>query len=102
MKYALRNIQNVENRPESQELVIASFFFHGRSPVPIQKSPLGLYRSVLHQILDLVPDLLCKLTSVYKDKCDRLGENGKKWDWDVVELRSILEHHISSILQFRK
>ena len=98
MKYALRDTERQEKRLGSQELVIASFFFHGRSPSLIQKSALGLYRSLLHRILDRIPDLLCKLTSIFTEK-NKVGKCGEKWDWHVGDLRSFLENNITSVLE---
>jgi ABC-type molybdenum transport system ATPase subunit/photorepair protein PhrA len=36
----------------SQEFLIASYFFHGRGNNPLQKSPLGMMRSIVYQLLD--------------------------------------------------
>jgi hypothetical protein len=65
MKYALHECK--KHTPVNSELVIASFFFHGRGS-PLQKSSLGLFRSLLYQILSHVPELLYQFTSVFKRK----------------------------------
>ena len=69
--------------------VVASFFFHGRGD-EIQKTPLGLYRSLLNQILPLVPSALIKLTSTFRERCLTKGRPGKKWNWAAGELKEFL------------
>src|SRR5215471_10848607 len=66
LKYALRE---AKKRPSPNTEVIASFFFHGRGSL-IQKCPLGLFRSLLNQLSDQIPDMLTEFTSVYKKKCE--------------------------------
>lgn len=62
------------------KIVFASFFFHGRGSV-LQKSPLGLFRSLLHQILPQVPELLLKFSSIFQKRCQTQGKIGEEWDW---------------------
>lgn len=90
MKYAL---QHSKERASRTELVIASFFFHGGG-VPLQRNPLGLFRSLLHQVLDQIPELLSKFYSIFKKKCETQGEPGKTWEWHVTELQKFLEDTI--------
>ena len=47
LKYAL---QETRNDSLQNKLVVVSFFFHGRG-AEIQKTPEGLFRSLLHQFL---------------------------------------------------
>ncbi|KAJ9660151.1 hypothetical protein H2201_007058 [Coniosporium apollinis] len=90
MKYALRE---TKERASRTKLVVASFFFHGRG-APLQKTPFGLFRSLLHQVLDQIPELLSKFYSIFKKKCETQGEPGKDWEWHVTELRKFLEDTI--------
>ena len=60
-------IRKLEGQDVQSEAVVASFFFHGRGTA-IQKSALGLYRSLLYQILQQVPDLLRSFSIVFKGK----------------------------------
>jgi hypothetical protein len=80
LKYALNEC---EGRASPNELVVASFFFHGRGD-PIQKSSLGLFRSLVHQILRQIPDLLTEFTSIYKNKRE---PEGSKIEWHEAELQ---------------
>ncbi|SPJ72133.1 uncharacterized protein FTOL_01861 [Fusarium torulosum] len=44
---------------------ILSFFFHGRGS-ELQKTPLGLFRSLLHQLLDQVSEALIGLVAIFQ------------------------------------
>ena len=67
-------------------LVCASFFFYGGGTL-IQKNPLGLFRSLLHQIVQQVPSLLLELTHIFERRCETDGDFGKKWTWHETELQ---------------
>ena len=86
MKYALRHF----NRGIQPKPLVASFFFHGRG-VPLQRSLLGLFRSILHQILDQSPELLQSFARLYLRKCKSQGKAGKDWEWHIAELQEYLE-----------
>lgn len=87
LKYALRNIDNFE--PPQNRLIVASYFFHGRG-TEIQKTPLGLFRSVLHQIFAKAPEMLSELTQNFKTKLETKGNPGEDWRWHPMELQEIL------------
>jgi ankyrin repeat protein len=98
MKYALQNV--CPDKPAIQsKLVILSFFFHGRGS-KLQHTPLGFYRSILHQILDQVPSALSGLVNDFRKNCDVKGKPGEKWDWHETELRTFLESSIPKILEY--
>ena len=78
----------------NEDLILASFFFHGRGYL-IQKSPLGLFRSLLHQILQRVPGLLTEFASLYRHRCDTEGQNGQKWDWRERDLQKFFSSHVA-------
>ena len=84
MKYA----SEVERSRGS--VVCASFFFYGGGTL-IQKNPLGLFRSLLHQILQQVPSLLLELTHLFKRRCETDGPPGEKWNWHEKELQEFFE-----------
>ena len=81
-------------KQNNEVLILASFFFHGRGS-SIQKSALGLFRSLLHQILQQVPDLLIKFASLYRQRCNTEGENGTKWDWRERDLQEFFSLHVT-------
>jgi len=78
----------------SHKIVFASFFFHARGSV-LQKSPLGLFRSLLHQILQQVPELLLKFSSIFQKRCETQGEIGKKWHWHERDLEDFFKIHVA-------
>ncbi len=81
-------------KQNKEGLILASFFFHGRGS-PIQKSPLGLFRSLLHQILQKVPGLLTEFTSRYRQRCDTEGRHLQKWDWSERDLQKFFSQHVT-------
>jgi ankyrin repeat protein len=84
MKYALRQDQQNYSR-----IMVGSFFFNARGS-PLESSPLGLYRSILHQLLVNAPLQLSNLTRVYRERCNTWGDIDKKWNWRQGELEEIL------------
>ena len=89
LRYALECAE----QHRAQNEIRASFFFHGRGP-SIQKTPLGLFRSLLHQILLAIPRVLTQFTSLFKRKSDTQGEYRKDWDWHARELQDFFDSHI--------
>ena len=87
--------QALEAAKQNDEgLILASFFFHGRGSL-IQKSPLGLFRSLLHQILQQLPGLLTEFASLYHRRCDTEGRNGQKWDWRERDLQNFFTSRVT-------
>ena len=67
---------------------------------PWQSNPenaLGLFRSLIHQIAQQIPEILSDLTSSYKKKCEVQGQFGEKWDWHEGDLRRIFKIHIADV-----
>ena len=80
--------------------IVLSFFFHGRGE-ELQKTPLGFFRSILHQLLGRVPDSLPDLVEAYKKKQREIGESGKEWQWHKEELRRFVESSLPRVLWTR-
>jgi ankyrin repeat protein len=87
---------NVERQASEDGLIVASFFFHGRGS-HMQRSPIGLFRSLLHQILRKIPPLLSKFCLEFKRKRETQGEAGKAWVWHENELQKFLESEVMDI-----
>jgi hypothetical protein len=98
LKHALRNITRLEPAALPDKVLLISFFFHGRG-TQLQKTPLGLFRSILYQFLDRVPNLFSDLVQTFKKRCDTLGPVGEKWDWRLAELQDIIEASLPKILE---
>lgn len=94
LKHALRNHEAGDGA------LVLSFFFHGRGG-ELQKSPLGFFRSLLHQILEKAPDALQDLVSVFESKCKGNGTPGADWRWHEGELRPFLQTSIPKVLRTR-
>ncbi|KAI9799051.1 MAG: hypothetical protein M1833_004245 [Piccolia ochrophora] len=96
----VRHISKKMEEHKERNVILASHFFHGRGDV-IQRNHLGLFRSLLHQLLQKDPELLQAFSSTYKMKSESCGEYGKKWTWETGELRHIFTHYLSKIAQRR-
>jgi ankyrin repeat protein len=66
--------------------IIAAFFFNARGS-RLEKSPLGLFRSVLHQILQQDHQLLTEIFEDFKEKGRTRGKSGRQWEWHLGELQ---------------
>ncbi len=88
LKYALHNLQKFEGAAFGTHPVLLSFFFHGRG-IDLQKTPLGLFRSLLHHLISQMPQEFCDTVQMFKRRCDTMGAPGIKWNWTEGELKSI-------------
>ncbi|KAG4439950.1 hypothetical protein IFR05_004576 [Cadophora sp. M221] len=71
-----------------------SFFFHGNG-TSLQKSQLGMFRSLIHQLYKWSPSARKLIFAAYDDKVKECGEYGKQWEWQVEELRRLLSEILS-------
>ncbi|KAK4160059.1 ankyrin repeat domain-containing protein 17 [Cladorrhinum sp. PSN259] len=94
IKYAHNNHRAGDNA------LVLSFFFHDRGD-KLQKTPLGFFRSLLHQILGQVPDALQDLIDTFEKRSKENGEPGKNWDWHQEELRVFFESSLPKVLKAR-
>ena len=78
--------------------LVLSFFFHDRSG-ELQKSPVGLFRSLLHQVLGRSPDALKGLVRNFEKKVRQIGKADEKWQWHQKELQDFLEASLPKLLQ---
>lgn len=85
---------SMEKQAKHIKLILASFFFHGRG-VKIQKTVLGLFRSLLHQILQQIPESLQTFSLLFKNRCEVEGNFGEKWDWQERDLQDFFKTHIT-------
>ncbi|KAI0817884.1 hypothetical protein GGR55DRAFT_694079 [Xylaria sp. FL0064] len=82
MKHALETTKSFTGGED----FIVSFFFHGRGG-ELQKSPLGFYRSIIHQLLLEFPGALSDLVDKFTER------------WHREELRGFLEKSLHKILK---
>lgn len=93
LKYALKEVPAIYNT----DTIAIYFFFHGRGH-ELQRTPLGLYRSFLHQILSYVPGALCDMIDHFEKQRKRISQPGEKWKWELQELQEYLELSLARIL----
>lgn len=73
--------------------LIVSFCFYGGG-TELQRSILSLFRAVLHQLLDAVPESMGPLLRAFKKKQD-------SDTWEMVQLIEILEKCLADVLKER-
>ncbi|KAH0556307.1 hypothetical protein GP486_005765 [Trichoglossum hirsutum] len=74
---------------EDADYIRLAFFFHRRG-TSLQQTQIGMFRTLLHQLLKRVPSAGAVLLSLYEEK-KRLGRFGMDWDWSAAELRQIFK-----------
>ncbi|EJT68839.1 hypothetical protein, variant [Gaeumannomyces tritici R3-111a-1] len=97
LKYALDN--GAVPRAGNTTLVL-SFFFHDRGH-ELERTPLGLYRSLLHQLLSQVPNALPDLIDTFEKNRKEFGQPGEKWQWHQKQLQRFFELSLPNVLKTR-
>ncbi|KAB5583091.1 Het-eN [Coniochaeta sp. 2T2.1] len=92
LKYGVDN-----HRGRDSDLVLA-FFFHDRGH-KLQRSPLGLFRCLLHQILGRTPHALPDLIYTFENRCKELGRPGEDWQWHEEELGRLFKSTLLNVLK---
>ena len=80
--------------------LVVSFYFHGRG-TDLQKSIVGLLRSLLHELLLRSRYLRCKFEPLFKSKRMIQGQPGPDWVWHAGELQDLLETAFSEVISLR-
>ncbi|KAI0121771.1 hypothetical protein BJ170DRAFT_737129 [Xylariales sp. AK1849] len=95
LRSALDNVMAVSKI--DLDAIVLSFFFDGRG-VKLQKTLLGLFRSLLYQLLHKLPDKLTGLIDAFNKKNNSV-KPGEKWDWEPDELRDLFELSLTKALE---
>ncbi|QGI81314.1 hypothetical protein CEK25_008043 [Fusarium fujikuroi] len=66
--------------------LVLSFFFNGRG-TELQKTPDGLYRSLLCQLQSKIPEALEAMEITIKQRYTPLATSDEPWEWKTSELR---------------
>ncbi|PMD51211.1 putative Pfs NB-ARC and ankyrin-domain-containing protein, partial [Hyaloscypha bicolor E] len=82
-----------ENR--SPKRIHLAFFFHRRG-VQLQHTPLGMFRTMLHQLLSQVPSASADFLSLCEEKRRFQGDVSREWEWREPELRRVLKSSLVS------
>ncbi|KAL8419232.1 hypothetical protein RB594_002444 [Gaeumannomyces avenae] len=99
LKFALSHAEELYDLDVDN--VVLYFFFHGRGG-ELEKSTLGFWRSLLHQLLLVAPVELADLIADHKKKLSQRGEMGRGWNWEVTELCSFFEQAMPRVLRRRR
>jgi hypothetical protein len=85
MKFAVK----IMDSTKSEALVLSSFI-HGRG-MPLQKTALGVFRTLLNSMLTFFPEYLSQLTERFEDREKRFGSyEANRWDWAEIELQEFV------------
>ncbi|RYP74287.1 hypothetical protein DL771_003108 [Monosporascus sp. 5C6A] len=98
LRYVLNHAIAIPNTGKGA--LILSFFFHGRGS-ELQKTPTGLFRSLLHQLLRQAPKALTDLVATFQQHCETIGRPGDKWQWHPHELSRLFESSLPKVLGTR-
>ncbi|KAK3948191.1 hypothetical protein QBC32DRAFT_352242 [Pseudoneurospora amorphoporcata] len=88
-KYAFEHGKTAAAAGNDNPLVL-SFFIHARGD-ELQKTPAGLFRALLHQILSHEPHSLPQLIATFDEKCKSFGKVSGAWQWHERELLKSLK-----------
>jgi ankyrin repeat protein len=82
MKHTLAHCQDVFN-----DHIIAAHFFNARGD-SLEKTPLGMLRSLLFQLVEKEPAIYGRFVLIFREKCKKhkMGE----WEWQESELKDFL------------
>lgn len=89
MKHVLKSTSMIKEK----NTIIISFFFHGRG-TSLQKTPLGLFRSLLHQLALRYSSVLREINDVFSTNCKTQGQYGTKWEWNQNELQELFTSQV--------
>ncbi|KAL2145375.1 hypothetical protein VTI28DRAFT_7444 [Corynascus sepedonium] len=92
--------QELKNTTVKKKDIVLSFFFHGRGE-QLQRSPLGMYRALLHQLLKQEPASLSHLVEAFQHQAAGKDNEDIAWNRDIGNLGNFLENAIYTILASR-
>jgi ankyrin repeat protein/nucleoside phosphorylase len=87
MKFALAS-----TKKETTNDIVIKFFFNARGD-DLEKSVLGMYRSLLFQLLEELPDL----QHVFALLPPRLSDDDTTYEWDLKNLQSLFGHAVERL-----
>ncbi|KAJ4265303.1 hypothetical protein NW762_004588 [Fusarium torreyae] len=98
LRYLLDNFESVPG-VHDRDLVL-SFFFHARGS-ELQRTPLGLFRSLLHQLLRQIPEAVEGLLPTFKIWWNTKKQPDQEYDWRLLELQQGIERSLRETLKTR-
>lgn len=74
------------------------FFFHARGTL-LQKTPIGMFRSLLHQLYVQIPMIRERIKHAFRGKTHVVGNH---WDWQIKELKDLFSNAVVDAAKLRK
>lgn len=92
----MRSLHERRERLQDQsEIIWLDFFFTARGE-ELQRTPLGMLRSLLNQIFEFDSTVRPKVCEIYKARSRRFGSDEHKWEWPQRVLEELLAEVILS------
>lgn len=81
-------MKQIFHKYKLQQCVRLAFFFHRRGNT-LQQSPVGMFRTLLHQLLSQLSLFEAEFECLWKKKRIWEIKREKDWEWRVEELREV-------------
>jgi hypothetical protein len=81
--------EELRRSPDAGHSIQVEFFFTAGG-TEMQRTPLGMLRSLLSQIFEQDENVRPKVRESYERKCRQFGYGGRKWEWKRRELEGLL------------
>jgi hypothetical protein len=91
MRTIYENATEIANT--NPDMLVVTFFFNARAKYELEKSSIGMYRSIVHQVLDQMPSQWARFTVDYRDKLIRDIID----DWTIPDLQVFLQHVVGDL-----
>ena len=80
-------------KKERSRGVTISYFFNARASDSLEKSSLGMYRSLVHQLLQAIPELPCEFKKQFRGKANGVQVE----EWTIIELQNYILSVVENI-----
>ncbi|KAE8154916.1 hypothetical protein BDV25DRAFT_147194 [Aspergillus avenaceus] len=89
-----------KHRAEQAEQETTLGFFFDRQGVDLQRTPLGMYRSLINQLFRQEPAIRPHVQRIFGEKRAAFG-HCRRWEWQEEELKQALQHTVIEAAQQR-
>ncbi|KAK3935206.1 hypothetical protein QBC46DRAFT_462203 [Diplogelasinospora grovesii] len=100
-----KDIKIVKGKPGFKKLTLLRYALGNTTEAPNigdgAFTPLGLFRSLLHQVLSQVPDALPDLVNFFQRQHNTVSEPGEKWQWHLSDLQRFFQSSLPKVLKSR-
>jgi ankyrin repeat protein len=88
----------LQEQRHAERGVHLDFFFSARG-TEMQRTPLGMLRSLLNQLFHQDPSVRPPVRELYEHRCASFGRGGHSWEWQRRELEDLLTSAIKTSAQ---